>query len=138
MLRIGSRWEADWRSLGSGSAVVGKRIGHRSRLSGRAAEGDGEVEAPNFNISNKSGTNHERALMASIFKNIEWNEEQDVGFSNLINNRDFIVAFLSLVVVAPIVEEIIFRGWLYGKLRARIPALPAILAVSALFGFVHL
>ena len=57
---------ADWQSLGSGSAVVGKRIGHRSRLSGRAAEGDGEVEAPNFNISNKSGTNHERALMASI------------------------------------------------------------------------
>ena len=38
------RWSveraADWQSLGSGSAVVGKRIGHRSRLSGRAAEGD--------------------------------------------------------------------------------------------------
>ena len=39
VLRIGSRWEADWRSLGSGSAVVGKRIGHRSRLSGRQTRG---------------------------------------------------------------------------------------------------
>ncbi len=50
------RWSveraADWQSLGSGQAVVGKKIGHRSRLSGRGAEGDGEVEAPNFNISN--------------------------------------------------------------------------------------
>ena len=58
---------ADWQSLGSGSAVVGKRIGHRSRLSGRAAEGNGEVGAPNFNISNKSGINHGKALMATIF-----------------------------------------------------------------------
>ena len=65
------RWSveraADWQSLGSGSAVVGKKIGHRSRLSGRAADRNGEVEAPNFNISNKSGINHGKALMASIF-----------------------------------------------------------------------
>ena len=58
---------ADWQSLGSGSAVVGKKIGHRSRLNGRGADRNGEVEAPNFNISNKSGINHGKALMASIF-----------------------------------------------------------------------
>ena len=57
----------DRRSLGSGQATVGKKIGHRSRLNGRGAEGNGEVEAPNFNISNKSGINHGKALMASIF-----------------------------------------------------------------------
>ena len=57
----------DRRSLGSGQATVGKKIGHRSRLNGRGAEGNGEVEAANFNISNKSGINHGKALMASIF-----------------------------------------------------------------------
>ena len=50
------RWSVeradDRLSLGSGSAVVGKKIGHRSRLNGRAAEGDGKGEARNFNISN--------------------------------------------------------------------------------------
>ena len=38
------RWSveraADRQSLGSGSAVVGKRIGHRSRLSGRTTVSD--------------------------------------------------------------------------------------------------
>ena len=47
------------------------------------------------------------------------------------------MAFISLVVVAPVAEELIFRGWLYGKLRAKIPAIPAMLVVSILFGIVH-
>ena len=51
--------------------------------------------------------------------------------------QDFIMAFICLVVLAPLCEEIIFRGWLYGKLRFRMPALPAILIVSVLFGIMH-
>ncbi len=35
------------------------------------------------------------------------------------------------------VEEIRFRGWLYGKLRVRMSALPAILITSVLFGIMH-
>lgn len=77
------------------------------------------------------------AIFQSIFPGINWNESQDVGFSNLISSSDFILAFISLVVVAPVAEELIFRGWLYGKLRAKIPAIPAMLVVSILFGIVH-
>lgn len=77
------------------------------------------------------------AILQSIFPGINWNESQDVGFSNLISSSDFILAFISLVVVAPVAEELIFRGWLYGKLRAKIPAIPAMLVVSILFGIVH-
>lgn len=77
------------------------------------------------------------AVLQSIFPSINWNESQDVGFSNLISSSDFILAFVSLVVVAPVAEELIFRGWLYGKLRAKIPAIPAMLVVSILFGIVH-
>ena len=47
------------------------------------------------------------------------------------------MAFISLVVIAPIAEEIIFRGWLYGKLRARLSLIPAVLLTSILFGAVH-
>lgn len=76
-------------------------------------------------------------LLQRVMPGINWSEEQNVGFSNLISKSDFIMAFLCLVVIAPVAEEIIFRGWLYGKLRARIPAIPAIIAVSVLFGIVH-
>lgn len=77
------------------------------------------------------------AVMQAVLPNIDWNEAQDVGYTALLTQSDFILAFLSLVVIAPIAEEIIFRGWLYGKLRAKIPAFPAMIAVSILFGLVH-
>ena len=55
----------------------------------------------------------------SLFPWFDAEQVQDVGFSPYIVGFDKIVAFLTLVVVAPIAEEIIFRGWLYGKLRAK-------------------
>ena len=51
-----------------------------------------------------------------------------------------------LVVVAPIAEELIFRGWLYGKLRLLLSSklsnnasmILSIILVSVLFGMVHM
>lgn len=63
-------------------------------------------------------------------------EAQDTGFQ-VFTNTDKIVAFAALVVLAPIAEELIFRGYLYGKLRTRLSAVPAIIIVSVLFGFMH-
>lgn len=73
------------------------------------------------------------------------NEAQDVGFSFLASKPELIFAFLALVVVAPIAEEIIFRGYLYGKLREiiamktsdKVSIIASILLVSLLFGIVH-
>ena len=47
------------------------------------------------------------------------------------------MAFVCLVILAPFCEEVLFRGWLYGKLRFKMPAVPAILIVSLLFGVMH-
>ena len=77
------------------------------------------------------------ALLSKFLPGINWEQTQDVGFSNLLTQSDFLLTFIMLVIVAPVAEEIIFRGWLYGKLRAKIPAIPAILLVSILFGIVH-
>lgn len=44
---------------------------------------------------------------------------------------------LALVIIAPIAEEIIMRGWLYGKLRSRLKVPLAILLVSIVFAFLH-
>lgn len=79
-------------------------------------------------------------LILDLFKNFPWfqaNQVQDVGFSRYLVGFDRIFAFISLVILAPIFEELIFRGWLYGKIRKKVSLVPAILIVSILFGVMH-
>ena len=77
------------------------------------------------------------ALLMAILPNIDWQQTQEVGFHGLYAISDYFIAFVCLVVLAPIAEEIVFRGWLYGKLRMRLSAIPAILITSVLFGIMH-
>lgn len=73
----------------------------------------------------------------SVFAWFDAEETQDVGFGYFITTGDRVVAMIALVFIAPIAEEIIMRGWLYGKLRAKLKIPVAILLVSLLFGFLH-
>lgn len=87
--------------------------------------------------------------LVAIFNVFPWfnaDQAQDVGFGTYLTGVDRIIAFVVLVVVAPIAEELIFRGWLYGKLRAVLNTkladvwsmIISTLLVSTLFGIVHL
>ena len=76
-------------------------------------------------------------VFMALLPNLNWDQAQDVGFENLTFWWDRALAFVALVVVAPVAEEIIFRGWLYGKFRAKMPAWVSIILVSALFGLMH-
>lgn len=67
--------------------------------------------------------------------NIE--QAQEVGFEALNFRYEYILAFLTLVIIAPVAEEVLFRGYLYGKLRRSVPLWAAVLVTSALFGAVH-
>lgn len=88
------------------------------------------------------------AGLTAVFSLFPWfnaEETQDVGFNVLTSNGDRLVAFVALVIIAPIAEEIIFRGWLYGKLRKNIPEKTAnwlgmtiaMLLTSVAFGIMH-
>ena len=82
----------------------------------------------------------------SLFPWFNAAETQDILFSTYAVGFDRIVAFVTLVVVAPIAEEVIFRGWLYGRLKkvfvGKVSDLWAmiisIFLVSLTFGIVHL
>ena len=87
--------------------------------------------------------------LTKFFELFPWfdaEQAQDTGFSLYISGFDRIIAFITLVVIAPIAEEIIFRGWLYAKLRTRLNKVASkqasiaisILLVSLLFGIVHM
>ena len=77
-------------------------------------------------------------VVDGLLKNVINTEQvQDVGFNNLINPSDRILAFIALVIIAPIAEEIIFRGWLYDKIKKYSGTTIAIVLVSVLFGALH-
>ena len=81
------------------------------------------------------------AGLTALFKLLPWfnsDEAQNLGYSLYMMGWERGLAFIGLAVFAPIIEEIIFRGWLYGKLRVKIPKWLAIILVSLLFGIVHL
>lgn len=64
-------------------------------------------------------------------------QAQDVGFKELTDATGLIAAFVALVVLAPIAEELIFRGYLFGTLRRISGLVVAIVVTSILFGVVH-
>lgn len=83
-------------------------------------------------------------ILIAIFSNFPFfdaSQAQELGY-NLIDGFDRLVAFFALCIIAPIAEEIVFRGWLYAKLRSKIPGkrlslILSILLVSILFGILH-
>lgn len=68
---------------------------------------------------------------------IDFDQVQDTGYSQLYQQFEFILALVMLVFIAPVAEEILFRGYLFGKLRAHVPVWAAILLTSILFALVH-
>jgi membrane protease YdiL (CAAX protease family) len=75
--------------------------------------------------------------LVSHFSFYNVNQVQQTGFSSLSHGYEYILAFATLVVIAPVSEEILFRGYLLGKLRKYVPVWAAILITSLLFGLVH-
>jgi len=76
-------------------------------------------------------------LVEQIFPNFNIAQTQSVGFNDITQSYEYFLAFITLVLVAPFAEEILFRGYLYGKLKQNIPAWLAMIVTSALFGFIH-
>jgi membrane protease YdiL (CAAX protease family) len=76
-------------------------------------------------------------IVATLVPGFNLNETQDVGFANLTLPYEYILAFLTLVVLAPVAEELLFRGYLYGKLRRWVSVWTAALVTSVVFGVVH-
>jgi membrane protease YdiL (CAAX protease family) len=77
-------------------------------------------------------------VLASIIPSLNFNQTQDVGFSNINTGLDSILAFFALVISPPLGEEPLLRGYLFSGLRSRWKFWPAALLTSFLFGLAHL
>lgn len=80
-------------------------------------------------------------LVANIVISFFWphlNQTQDLGFNNLVGKGDNILAFVALVILPPLGEEPLVRGYLFSGLRTRLSYKQAMLITSLLFGIAHL
>lgn len=68
---------------------------------------------------------------------VDLDQAQDLGLGS-ISGMLLPLTFFALVIVAPVAEELLFRGFLYGKLKSRkLKPLLAAIVTSLLFGLVH-
>ncbi len=77
------------------------------------------------------------SVVGNIFPSFNMTQAQEIGYATSIFGFNRLLAFCALCVIAPIAEEILFRGWLYGKLRLRLGAIFASIICAAFFGIVH-
>lgn len=78
------------------------------------------------------------SFLASSLAGVDINQEQEIGFENVNNAIGLILTFASLVIVPPVVEEILFRGFLFTGLRSKLNLWTAALITSVLFAIPHL
>lgn len=71
-----------------------------------------------------------------VVPGVDTDQNQDLGFQTL-HGWGFVGAFAALIVITPIAEEIIFRGFLYRSLRNPLGKIAAAIITSAIFGAAH-
>jgi uncharacterized protein len=76
-------------------------------------------------------------LIQLLWRDFPIDEVQQVGFDGLSSTVEYVMAFTALVIIAPIAEELLFRGYFYGKVRAISKFWVSAIVTSALFGLVH-
>jgi membrane protease YdiL (CAAX protease family) len=62
---------------------------------------------------------------------------QDVGYKTATAGWQLVFAFIGLVVLPPLAEEMLFRGFMYRGLASKWPRIIAALVTSLLFALVH-
>lgn len=77
-------------------------------------------------------------IVIHLFPKFDATQQQNVGFQDTTNSFELLLAFISLVVLPPLAEEIIFRGFLFKGLRRKWNFWIATLVTSMLFAAPHL
>ena len=77
-------------------------------------------------------------ILGLLFPNFSTNQTQNLGFNNINTGTQNTLAFLALVVLPPLGEEPLVRGYLYSGLRKHFSFKRAMLITSLLFGLAHL
>jgi membrane protease YdiL (CAAX protease family) len=78
------------------------------------------------------------AAATHLFKSINVNQSQQLGFNKGQHGVELALTFVSLVILPPLVEEIAVRGFLFTSLRQKLALPAAVIITSLLFASAHL
>ncbi len=73
----------------------------------------------------------------SLIPSLDVEQNQEIGFE-AAQGASLALVFISLVVLPPVVEEILMRGFLYTGLKKQLPKIWAVIITSVLFALAHL
>lgn len=77
-------------------------------------------------------------LLSVFVPSINLEQEQQIGFETAKTDVQLLLTFVSLVVLPPLTEELLFRGFIYSALRQRLRFLHATIITSIVFAVGHL
>ncbi|MEI6751153.1 MAG: CPBP family intramembrane glutamic endopeptidase [Candidatus Saccharibacteria bacterium] len=77
-------------------------------------------------------------IVTAIIPSLDTNQKQELGYDTYTSGLALAGIFVSLVVLPPLVEETLFRGFLYSGLRSKIPKIAAAIVTSIIFAVMHL
>lgn len=78
------------------------------------------------------------AIMRAVAPGINFDQGQNIGFQHVYGLGPLILTFISLVILPPLTEEIMVRGFLYSSLKNIAPQIVAAGVTCAIFGAAHL
>lgn len=78
------------------------------------------------------------AVAKGLIPGLNLEQEQQIGFQATAAGPELALIFASLVILPPLIEEIVMRGFLYTGLKSKLPIWAAVVITSALFGVAHL
>lgn len=78
------------------------------------------------------------AVIKAFIPGLNLEQKQEIGFNTTTSGISLLPVFLSLVILPPITEEIVARGFLFGGLRTKLSFIPAAIVTSILFASPHL
>lgn len=78
------------------------------------------------------------ALLIVFLPSVKLDQKQNLGFDKLNGLSDQLITFVALVLLPPLGEEILVRGYLYSGLRRSLKYWPAAVSTSLIFGLAHL
>ncbi|MCL2371646.1 CPBP family intramembrane metalloprotease [Candidatus Saccharibacteria bacterium] len=77
------------------------------------------------------------ALARQVLPFVDWDQPQDVGVPSFIMGGNLLVAFFFLCIFIPFIEELIFRGLIFGRLRVKLGFILSATITSVLFAALH-
>lgn len=78
------------------------------------------------------------AVISHFVPSLNINQQQQLGFNSVHGAVEMTLTFISLVVLPPLAEEIMVRGFLYSSLKKAMPTAGAVVITSAIFASAHL